>query len=462
MVFGKWFGRLKFSGARTPDGADGRLALTEDLDALMRAAYASHESGDPVQAEKLYRAILSRQPDSVDANYMLGELAWSMGRQESAAELVGRAIELNPAIATFHDTLARILQARGKKDEAIASYRRSLALEGSNAAALNNLGCLLLERKMDDEARECFETAVSIEPSFGAAQFNLGGVLARQKELEKAEQCFRAVKPRSIPVLESLSEALVRQGKHSEVPGLYREIVRLRLDSIRDGGPPEAGSGKVHVKNTTLCCIDCCYHDLAIHAIKRSMQRCSYDRVLFLTDKSFDIEGVEVVRIDALASMDGYSHFMLKSLNKYIQTDFVLVIQYDGYVLDASQWTERFQDYDYIGARWPKAGRYRVGNGGFSLRSKRLLEALQDDRIPLSNPEDSAICVEHRPFLEQTYGIRFPPEDLAERFSFEGIPRMSGTFGFHGVGHLVSIAGKSDADIAAYRGNDFQMVEYRI
>ena len=34
----------------------------------------------------------------------------------------------------------------------------------------------------------------------------------------------------------------------------------------------------------------------------------------------------------------------------------------------------RFFDYDYIGAPWPNNFVNRVGNGGFSLRSKKFLE----------------------------------------------------------------------------------------
>ena len=50
------------------------------------------------------------------------------------------------------------------------------------------------------------------------------------------------------------------------------------------------------------------------------------------------------------------------------------------------------------------------GNGGFSLRSRRLLQALQDPRIALSVVEDETICRTFRPLLERDYGIRFAGE----------------------------------------------------
>ncbi|MEK7835439.1 MAG: hypothetical protein AAB298_04740, partial [Pseudomonadota bacterium] len=75
---------------------------------------------------------------------------------------------------------------------------------------------------------------------------------------------------------------------------------------------------------------------------------------------------------------------------------------------------------------------HTVGNGGFSLRSKALLQALQDPRVVAADPEDRAICLTHRRYLEEQYGIAFAPNAIAERFSFEHIEPTRPTFGFHG------------------------------
>jgi tetratricopeptide (TPR) repeat protein len=75
----------------------------------------------------------------------------------------------------------------------------------------------------------------------------------------------------------------------------------------------------------------------------------------------------------------------------------------------------------------------RVGNGGFSLRSRKLLEALQDPRIELVDAEDETICRTCRPLLERDHGIRFGSEALADRFSFEAAYPIGKQFGFHGL-----------------------------
>lgn len=78
-----------------------------------------------------------------------------------------------------------------------------------------------------------------------------------------------------------------------------------------------------------------------------------------------------------------YSRFVLQDLHTYIETSHVLIVQADGFVLNPGLWNPGWLDYDYVGAPWPetlRVGKYviplanRVGNGGFSLRSRRLLK----------------------------------------------------------------------------------------
>lgn len=141
------------------------------------------------------------------------------------------------------------------------------------------------------------------------------------------------------------------------------------------------------------------------------------------------------IAIPPIASREHYSRFIVKELDRFVDTTHVLVIQHDGFVLNPDAWDDEFLVYDYIGAPWAWAtDGMTVGNGGFSLRSKRLLSILRSDpEIAECHPEDQIICRTHRRRLEAR-GIRFAPEELARRFSIEGSRhgrKWSGEFGFH-------------------------------
>lgn len=170
----------------------------------------------------------------------------------------------------------------------------------------------------------------------------------------------------------------------------------------------------IQLPNVTLCCID----NLGRHELplKTCTDVATFGKVLHLSP---DIN-----------TKEDYSRFVLRDLVNHIDTDFVLIVQYDGYIINPKAWTKRFLDYDYIGAPWWYDG-HNVGNGGFSLRSRAMLEACM--KIPALHPEDDTI----RLYAQQLkmMGIKFAPEALAERFSFEQNwkhTEYKGSFGFHG------------------------------
>src|SRR5687768_7626393 len=96
------------------------------------------------------------------------------------------------------------------------------------------------------------------------------------------------------------------------------------------------------ISKTTLCCIDCINHHLAIRALRSSMASCSFERVVFLTDRFFELPGIETVRIPTLRSREAYSAFVLHALADHIETEFVLLIQWDGYVVNPAAWQDEF------------------------------------------------------------------------------------------------------------------------
>ena len=188
----------------------------------------------------------------------------------------------------------------------------------------------------------------------------------------------------------------------------------------------------------TLCCVDTANHALALRALALSRRGIRFARSVLVTDALPPAmtapQGVDLARIEPLATREQYSQFVLKELGRLVDTPHVLLIQWDGYVVNPQAWDPAFLACDYLGAKWFwHTDGMRVGNGGFSLRSRRLLGALQDPRITLIEAEDTTICRSFRPLLEREYGIVFGNEALADRFSFEAAYPIGKPFGFHGL-----------------------------
>lgn len=190
------------------------------------------------------------------------------------------------------------------------------------------------------------------------------------------------------------------------------------------------------LSNVTLVLVDTVNYGQAVNSLQKSLEQIKPARTIFFTDIDISIEGIEVIKIQPLHSKREYSEFIIKQLGAYIKTDYVLVTQWDAWVLNGDSWMEEFLDFDYIGAPWLYIDERNVGNGGFSLRSNRLQRILLEDKfIEVCDPEDEVIGRLYREYLENKYGILFPPVELADHFSFELRTPIHKTFGFHGFFH---------------------------
>ena len=160
---------------------------------------------------------------------------------------------------------------------------------------------------------------------------------------------------------------------------------------------------------------------------------------------------IEYVSIPKRNSVDSYNQLIFQDLHKYFETSHCLIVQADSFVVNSDLWKKEFLEYDYIGGPWPDKiqvspnllldlKKNPVGNGGFSLRSRKLVETTAKiNFVSLNFPmkaEDVVIChFLHQEMIDN--GIRFAPPKLAAQFSMENVDHLYGqnvnsVFGFHG------------------------------
>jgi hypothetical protein len=196
---------------------------------------------------------------------------------------------------------------------------------------------------------------------------------------------------------------------------------------------------RLKLPNVTLVAVDTVAHDLTAMAIKECIKKVEFADVVVFSDKVIQLNdplcNYALVPIHKTETLDDVMNVLWYEVPKHIRSSHVLIIQWDSWVLNPEAWNSMFLDYDYIGAPWWYKDRYNVGNGGFSLRSLRLMEHMMLRRYVYSpaSPEDEALCRSYGPHLRGE-GFLFAPNELAYRFSFERA-RHYGVepFGFHGM-----------------------------
>lgn len=206
----------------------------------------------------------------------------------------------------------------------------------------------------------------------------------------------------------------------------------------------------IQLSDVTLLTVTSIEIEKAIKALEKSREKIDFGVVKLVSHEKPDNLPGDIVfkKCQPINNATTYSAIVFNRLTEYVDTEYCLLIQYDSWVIHPELWDDNWFKYDYIGAPWQyKEDAYicydtgehvRVGNGGFSLRSKKVMSTPWVYQLPLLQEqgwynEDGNICVYHRKKMLHL-GIKYAPLEIATKFSYENpVPENIGlkTFGFH-------------------------------
>jgi tetratricopeptide (TPR) repeat protein len=209
----------------------------QQIQAVVDHAIRLHQAGRVVEAEKIYREVLRREPNQPDALHLLGLIAHHVGHAGAAELLMRRAIGVAPGVPLYHLNLAKVYRGAGHPTEALASVDRAVALDARFAEAHIERSACLLALRRPSEAEIAARRAVSLRPSDPQALGALGNALAEQGRMDQAIIEYRAAleeHPQHAETLNNLGESLRKVGQYEEAERHLRESVRL-APQVGDG-----------------------------------------------------------------------------------------------------------------------------------------------------------------------------------------------------------------------------------
>ncbi len=99
-----------------------------DFSTIYYAAYFREESGDIAGAHGKINLALSLEPDSAEANALLGKILFKEGKAQEAVKPLELAVGKNPEDADMRYLLARVYMQAGRREDAAREFNESKRL----------------------------------------------------------------------------------------------------------------------------------------------------------------------------------------------------------------------------------------------------------------------------------------------------------------------------------------------
>jgi tetratricopeptide (TPR) repeat protein len=128
--------------------------------------------------------------------YIKGQMASYRGSQEgneTAVELLGRAVELDPQFVVAQYALGAVHQTLGNRWKAAAQFRASTQLDPTFPEPYKALGDLFLTapRRLFDQAIEAYTKALELRPFYAEAHAGLGDANAAKGDIDRAVSAYQ-------------------------------------------------------------------------------------------------------------------------------------------------------------------------------------------------------------------------------------------------------------------------------
>jgi predicted TPR repeat methyltransferase len=162
-------------------------------DKIFLQAQQYHQTGQLVEAERLYRKVLENQPNHAGAIHLLGLVFSHSGKLDDAEQLMRRSIALQPRRAESHNNLGQVLWRLGRDHEAAAEFQHAITLKPRLAGAYTNIAMILVNHLRFSEAIPFARKAIELQPDAINALFALAQSLSETGQPAESRAVWQRV-----------------------------------------------------------------------------------------------------------------------------------------------------------------------------------------------------------------------------------------------------------------------------
>lgn len=230
-------------------------AHSPDNEKARNRAQKALRAGDFERAEQLYREVLAKDDQDLEARLGLSQALLKQRRLQDSFDHAARVAAINPLSPRAHALLGAAILAGGDFLLSVEEFRTALALNENEAMAIAGLAMVDYYENRTASCIDRLRRAAEIDPAEPDYVFNLGQAAARSeryREAADAYERFLVIAPRTdaerrarIRGLIDFLRYLGQQGSLYDISGAdrtvldfeapdYRPIIKLRVNGSKE------------------------------------------------------------------------------------------------------------------------------------------------------------------------------------------------------------------------------------
>lgn len=195
--------------------------------------------------------------------------------------------------------------------------------------------------------------------------------------------------------------------------------------------------------SVSLVILETRYHDLATMALQHWTRRINFKEVLVFSDKNL-LPGSKWIPVKPLGDINrDYGDIMVRGMWPFLNSEYMILINWDTLLKDQNLWSSEFFDYDYIGSMWPWQAPHsdNPDHCGISWRSNRLLEAMRYPAVEsVTDTVPYHISHQLEQLMRNRFQIRMAEQEMNRRFVHElGSTDPGDAFAVRGLWNIIKV-----------------------
>lgn len=211
--------RLKKQLEDKPDDT----ALQQELADTLRDLRKTRE------AEQLYKIILRKEPDNMEALRSIGNLYIKSGEYDKASKILEHINSLLPENTNVLKILAETYMKQDAPLKAIEAFLKLAKITPGDAELHESLGKLYEQNRYFEEAVKHYDRVIALRPEKSAFHEKIGNLYLRDAKTDKAIERYEKASeaaPEDIRLKENLADIYLQDKRFEEAENIFREILK--------------------------------------------------------------------------------------------------------------------------------------------------------------------------------------------------------------------------------------------